>query len=121
MTETDLFHLPKEVRDGLLAARARDRRATGGRLRVQVGEDWYPIRAFDATGFEVAIDAAPKLRGLVEIHDGPTLLQTALIIACEADADVMRYEFKRVTAARADAPVDYERASEAPAGFLTAR
>ena len=121
MAEPDLSHLPKEVREGLARARARDRKLSGGRLRVEVGEAWYPIRSYDATGFEVALDVAPKLRGLVEIHDGPRLVRSALIVASEVVDGAMRYGFKRVTAARETAPLDYVVASEAVAGALPAR
>ncbi|WP_179378919.1 hypothetical protein [Jannaschia marina] len=121
ISEADLYHLPVEVREGLALARKRDRRATGGRLRVQMGETWFPIVTFDDAGFEVPLEAfagAPNLRGLVEIHDGPRLIRTVLIIAGEPTGDTMRYDFKRATAARAQAPVDYERASDIPAGYI---
>lgn len=122
MTEFDMYFLPAEVRDGLSLARARDRRATGGRLRVQMGDMWYPITAFDGDGFEVslrAFDGAPHLRGLVEIHDGPRMIRTVLVVAGEPSGDRMRYDFKRATTPRTQAPVDYERACDAPAGYLS--
>lgn len=118
VTEDDLFFLPKEVRDGLARARSRDRKASGGRLRVQAGEVWCPITAFDDEGFEVAIEVAPKLRGLVEIHEGPRLLRSVLIVATERSENMMRYTFKRTTAARTTAPLDYERSTEQPSGYL---
>lgn len=120
MAHADLSHLPIEVREGLQAARGRDRRVTGGRLRVQMGETWYPIRAFDETGFDVGLDVAPKLRGRVEIHDGPRVVRTALIVAEQPRDGVMRYGFKRITVARDTAPLDYERIVEAPAGYIAA-
>lgn len=122
MSESEIYHLPVEVRNGLALARARDRKATGGRLRVQMGDTWYPIVSFDASGFEVPMqvfDGAPPLRGLVEIHEGPRMIRSVLVIAGEPTGDTMRYDFKRATIPRTQAPVDYERASEAPAGFLT--
>lgn len=118
MAEVDHDVLPEAVRAGLLRARDRDRRATGGRLRVQVGEDWHPILAYDAAGFEVSLDAAMSLRGLVEIHDGPRHVHSALIVATEPVDGVMRYVFKRSTAARATAPLDYARDGDAPAGLI---
>ncbi|MEM8825163.1 MAG: hypothetical protein AAGF30_16265, partial [Pseudomonadota bacterium] len=118
MIDIESDALPKEVREGLERAREQDRRKTGGKLRVQVGDTWYPIRSFDQSGFEVGIDDAPKLRGLVEIHDGARMLRQALIIAGASTDDVMRYEFKRATASRSAAPVDYVRKSEAPVGYL---
>ena len=121
MARSELYFLPKEVREGLERARTRDRRISGGRLRVQVGEAWYPIRSYDPDGFEVAIDVAPKLRGLVEIHDGPRIVRSALVVADEISDGAIRYSFKRVTAARTRAPLDYEAALEAPAGYLPIR
>ena len=120
VSETDPFFLPADVREGLARARARDRRTTGGRLRVQVGDDWYPITAYDDSGFEVPLDVAPKLRGLVEIYDGPRLLRSVLIVAGGPSGDAMRYGFKRATAARTSAALDYERAGDAPAGYIAA-
>lgn len=120
-TRPERHFLPKEVREGLALAQDRDRKATGGRLRVQVGRDWYPIRSFDADGFEVALDAAPKLRGHVEIHDGARMLRAALIVAGEPSGDAMRYDFKRITAVRDGAALDYVRDVDAPAGFIAAQ
>ncbi len=114
-------YLPQEVRDGLARARDRDRRRSGGRLRVQVGDTWYPILRYDETGFEVALQTAPKLRGLVEIHEGPRFLRSVLIVATEPVGDAMRYVFKRATAARTSPPLDYERPSDEPLGYLTSR
>jgi len=119
MGQTDIQFLPKEVREGLAKARARDRKKTGGRLRVQMGDTWYPITSYDASGFDVELEVAPKLRGLVEIHEGANLLQSVLIVATEPEGEVMRYTFKRATAARMSPPVDYERAIEETAGFLS--
>ena len=64
------------------------------------------------------MDAAPHLRGLVEIHDGARHLRSALIVATEATGTTMRYVFKRSTAVRATAPLDYVREGAAPAGYL---
>lgn len=120
MTDDDLFLVPSEARESLSRAEARDRKASAGRMRVQVGEAWYPIAALDDAGFEVALDVAPKLRGLVEIHEGPRLLRSALIVAMGPIGDVMRYAFKRTTAPRMTAPLDYERTDALPSGYLAA-
>jgi len=121
VSESELFHLPASVREGLAMARRRDRKATGGRLRVQMGETWYPIVSFDASGFEVpleAFDGGPALRGLVEIHEGPRMIRSVLVVAGEASETTMRYDFKRTTLPRTQAPVDYERAVDVAAGYL---
>lgn len=121
MSDTDRIFLSKDVREGLARARANDRRKTGGKLRLQVGDAWYPVRSLDERGVEVALDIAPKLRGYVEIHDGPRVLRTALIIASEPRGDVMRYDFKRIARVHRTAPLDYVRDVSAPDGYLTAR
>ena len=118
MAEVEHDILPEAVLAGIARARDRDRRATGGRLRVQAGDDWHPILSYDAEGFEVPLDAALTLRGLVEIHDGARHLHSALIVATEPVAGAMRYVFKRSTAARDAAPLDYAREGDAPAGLI---
>ncbi|WP_299812836.1 hypothetical protein [uncultured Jannaschia sp.] len=120
MDETEP-HLPQEVREGLARARDRARRQTGGRLRVQMGDTWYPILSYDDAGFDVALQTAPKLRGLVEIHEGPRLLRSVLIVATEPVGTVMRYTFKRATAARTTAPLDYVRSGDEPLGYLASK
>lgn len=120
MTQDARVFLPKEVLDGLERARNRDRKVSGGKLRVQVGDAWYPIRSYDALGFEVALDVAPKLRGLVEIHDGARHVRSALIVAVEVVDGAMRYGFKRATSVRDTPPLDYEALVQAPAGYLPA-
>lgn len=122
MFQDDHSFLPREVLEGLVQARRLHRRKSGGGMRVQVGQAWYPIRAYDETGFEVARDDAPKLRGLVEIHDGARMVRSALIVAAETLDGAIRYGFKRATAVRSTQPLDYETGGEAPAGgYLTAR
>jgi hypothetical protein len=110
--------LSDEVRAGLDAARDRARRGTGGKLRVQIGDDWFPIRAFDATGFEVDLGAAPRLRGAVELHDGPRHVHSALIVATERRGDAIRYVFKRLTRVPDGQPLDYARETPEVAGLL---
>lgn len=117
---SDLFFLPEEVREGLERAQARDR-VRRGRLRVQTGDAWVPVTAIDATGFEVAQGHAPRLRGLVEVHDGARHVRTCLVVAAEpTPRGGMRYEFKRDTAVRHAAALDYVAEREAPAGYLAA-
>ena len=95
--------LPKEVREGLELARKRALRKSA-RLRVTVGDISFPVLDYRESGFALDIDDAPKLRGLVDIFDGARHLSQCLIVASEEDGDVMRYEFKRATAATDRAP-----------------
>jgi hypothetical protein len=104
MDHPELSHLPPEAERPRATAL---RSGPAARLRVRVGDTDYPIRACDATGFEIALDVAPKLRGLVEIYDGARMVRSALIVAGVPDGEVMRYDFKRATAFRRTAPLDY--------------
>jgi hypothetical protein len=58
------------------------------------------------------------MRGLIDIYDGPRHLYQALIVASARDGDMMRYEFKRNTAAATQAPVDFEQAPNRPVALL---
>ncbi|AHM03336.1 hypothetical protein roselon_00936 [Roseibacterium elongatum DSM 19469] len=109
--------LPKEFQDELAQARRRDRRKRATRF-VHVGDEAFAILHYTDHGFAVDAKDVPRLRGLIDIFDGPRHLYQALIVASEQDGDLMRYEFKRNTAAAATAPVDFERPGDAPAGLL---
>ena len=59
----------------------------------------FPVLDYRDSGFSLDIDNAPKLRGLVDLYDGSRHLYQCLIVASEEDGMLMRYEFKRSTAA----------------------
>ena len=109
--------LPKAVRDELATAQRQARRRRATRV-VHVGDEAYPILEMTERGFCVDAEDAPHLRGLIDIYDGPRHLYRALIVASEQDGDLMRYEFKRNTAAQTRAPVDFETPGEVVAGYL---
>ena len=109
--------LPKEIQDGLDQARKRDRRRKA-RLRVAVGELTFPVLEFREGGFALDIENAPKLRGLVDLYNGGCHLYQCLIVASEEDGTLMRYEFKRSTAAVDSAPLDFVREPTAPVAYL---
>jgi len=109
--------LPKEVREGLEAARKRDLRRKS-RLRVHVGDEVFPILRFWDSGFALDIENAPHLRGLVDIYDGGRHLYQCLIVASTEDAGEMSYEFKRNTAAIDKAPLDFIRPDNAPVALI---
>ncbi|MEM8730507.1 MAG: hypothetical protein AAGF79_11365 [Pseudomonadota bacterium] len=109
--------LPKDVRDGLDAARmAHLRKRT--RLRIIAGGESYPILRLWRSGFSVEADAVPALRGLVDVYDGTHHLYQCLIVASEADSGEMRYDFKRNTVAQDKAPLDHFRDPETPIAYL---
>ncbi|PID36303.1 MAG: hypothetical protein CR993_05530 [Rhodobacterales bacterium] len=111
-------YLSKEVLEGLEGARKRALKKKT-RLRVVVGFEAYPILEFDEEqGFALDIENAPKLRGLVDLYDGSRHLYQCLIIASEAEGDLMRYDFKQITAATDKAPKDFVEAEDAPVALI---
>ncbi len=111
-------YMSKEVREGLDAARMAAKKKAS-RLRVLVGDDFYPVLSLWKDGFAVEADTAPSLRGLVDLFDGGLHLYQCLIIASEADHGEIRYEFKRNTAATDKAPLDFYRDPTAPIALLS--
>lgn len=109
--------LPKEVREGLEAARKRDLKKKS-RLRVCVNEEVFPVLKFWETGFALDIERAPRLRGLVDLYDGSRHLYQCLIVASEEEAGQMKYEFKRNTAVADRAALDFARDENAPVGLI---
>lgn len=113
-----LEFLPKDVREGLDAARKREQRKRS-RLHVQVGDAVFPILRFWQDGFVLDGDLSPgKLRGLVDVYDGPRHVFQCLIVASSYEGADLVCEFKRATAVHDRAPLDYWRGSDAPAGYL---
>lgn len=113
-----LEFLPKEIRDGLETARKRDY-ARKSRLRVQVGEAVFPITRFWHDGFALDPALAPHLRGLVDIFDGAKHVFQCLIVASNTENGDLVYEFKRSTAVRDCAALDYYRDENAPVALLS--
>ncbi len=112
-----LEFLPKDIVEGLAKARLREA-SRKSRLRVQVGEAIFPLLRFWHDGF--ALDAAltPKLRGLVDVFDGSRHIFQCLIVASSQEHGELICEFKRNTAVRDSAPLDYWRDEHAPVGYL---
>ena len=63
------YFLPKEVQEGLEMARMADLKKKS-RLRVQVGDEIYPVLRLWHDGFALDAEHAPHLRGLVDLLDG---------------------------------------------------
>lgn len=109
--------LPKDVQAGLDAAR----RATGrrrNRLAVEADGQRYPVLRMWEKGFAVDIATVPMLRGLVDLYDGAHHLKRCLIVAASQEAFEMQYEFKQMTEASAEQPLDFERREDAPVALL---
>lgn len=112
-----LEFLPKEVRDGLEAARKKDLKKRS-RLRVRVDDEVFPILRLWDSGFALDAERAPQLRGLVDLYDGARHLYQCLIIASEEDDGLMKYEFKWKVDAQDDVPLDFAREEHAPVALI---
>jgi hypothetical protein len=110
--------LPKEVRDGLEAARKRDR-SRKTRLRVQLGEAVFPVLRLWDDGFALDADHAPRLRGLVDVYDGSRHICQCLIVASSIENGELICDFKRSTLAVDCPALDFWRDENAPVGYLT--
>ena len=113
-----LEFLPKEVRDGLDAARTRDMKRKS-RLRVELGGHVFPILRFWETGFAVDAARTAHLRGLVDVYDGARQVFQCLIVASTVENGELVCEFKRATAVRDTPALDFWRDENAPVGYLT--
>jgi hypothetical protein len=113
-----LEFLPKEVREGLEAARKRDMKRKS-RLRVEVADAVYPVLRFWDNGFALDADFSPsKLRGLVDVYDGSRHVFQCLIVASSIENGELVCDFKRATAVTDRAPLDFWRRDDAPVGYL---
>ena len=110
--------LPKEVRDGLEAARKRDRDRKS-RLRVQVGGAVFPVRRLSEGEMELDASLTPRLRGLVDLFDGARHIAQCLIVASAEERGVLVCEFKRQTAVTEGPALDYWRDENLPVALLT--
>jgi hypothetical protein len=110
--------LPPDVQAGLDAARKKAWR-DNHRLRVQAGEKIYRVLQAWDNGFSLESADAVALRGRVDLYDGSRHLSQCLIIASEEDGDVMRFEYKRMTDAMDEQPLDFERAADAPVALIS--
>lgn len=112
-----LESLPQSIWNELHQAQSKAA-AKKSRLRVEANGQSYRIERLTAEGFALDAVDAPKLRGLVDIYDAGRHLSQCLIVAASQDGDQMVYDFKRNTAAGDGAPLDFERAENAPIALL---
>ena len=110
-------HISPEVLEGLHKAKTQALRRSS-RLRVVVGEDFYPILRSWQGGFALAVDTVPFLRGTVEIHDGGKVLYECLIVCATVEGTELTYEYKRLTPAVTHPPVDFELPDNAPVALI---
>ena len=112
-----LEFLPKEISDGLQAARVLERRRKT-RLRVHSGEAVFPVLRFWHDGLTLDASLTPHPRGLVDVYDGARHIFQCLIVATSAENGELVCAFKRLTAVQDKAPLDYWRDDSLPVGYL---
>lgn len=110
-------YLPKELSDGLHEAR-KLAMAKASRLRVEADGLKFSVLRHWSTGFSVDAEGAPHLRGLVDLYEGSKRIAQCLIVAAAEEDGEMRYEFKRATASRDTAPLDFQQDEEAPVALI---
>lgn len=109
--------LSKEVQQGLDVARLAALKRSS-RLRIDVNGKMYPVLRMWGSGFALDAADAPRLRGLADLYNGTDHLFQCLIVATDQEAGEIRFEFKRATAVRDAAPLDFERAADAPVALI---
>jgi len=109
--------LSREVREGLEQARLLQRRRKS-RLRVQVGDAVFPVLRLWHDGMALDATLTPRLRGLVDVYDGSRPILQCLIVASSEQNGELVCTFKRSTAARDSAPLDFWRDDSGPVGYL---
>jgi len=112
-----LEFLPKEVREGLDAARKHDPRRRS-RLRVQVGETVFPVLRLSEDEMQLDASLTPHLRGLVDLFDGSRHIAQCLIVASTSEGGVLICGFKRSTNVTKGPALDYWRDENAPVALL---
>ena len=110
-------YLSKEVQQSLNEARAQRKRKKT-RYRVQFDGSMYPVLKLWDTGFSLGSEAAPQMRGLVDLFEGSNHFSRCLIIASDEQDGEVKFEFKRSTPPTDKAALDFARRPNAPVALL---
>ncbi len=97
--------LPQEVLSAMEAGRRKSRRARTRHLVVASARQ-HRIMELTETGFVIAADGLPHLRGYVEIMLGEELVARRLVVFAWARDGLVGYEFKHDASSR-ETPADY--------------
>ena len=112
--------LPEAVRKGLEEAQKAALKRSN-RLCIHVGDDVYRVNRLWDGGFSMAAKDAPKIRGHVQIYDGPRHLYQALVVASRDEEEERVFEYKWHQAALDRPAADFAMKQDMPAGLLTHR
>ena len=113
-------YLPPELQQDLRAAQSQQRQSKARFRLVWDGTDHKVTRLWE-TGFALDAQEAPKLRGHIDIYEGPRLILRGLIVAAEQVGDEVFFEYKRVSNRHDAPPADFVATRDGPAGLLTAQ
>ncbi len=109
--------LPPDVQAGLDAARKKSL-LRNNRLRIEAGDEEYRILRAWENGFALESDDAPYLRGLVDMYDGARHICRCLIVASGEEHGEKYFEYKLMTEATGEQPLDFYRPPDAPVALL---
>lgn len=109
--------VPEAVQRGLDSARL-SKLKKASRVRIETKDGHFRVLRLWQTGFSVALADAPRLRGRVDLYEGPTQLFQCLIIAANEEAGEMQYEFKRMTAVANGAARDFATETDMPVALI---
>jgi len=109
--------LPEAVRQGLEEARKAALKRKD-RLSVHDGDETYRIRRFWDGGFALDLQGSERLRGRVDVYDGPKHLYQCLVVNSVAEDGERVFEFKWLTPVASAPAADFVRPDFVPAGLL---
>lgn len=110
--------LPEAVRKGLEDARKAALKLNS-KLCVHDGDDVYRIVRMWGDGFALESGVADKLRGRIEVFDGPRHLYQCLVINSETVGNEQVFEFKWIHPVSDHPPLDFVREGFTPAALIT--
>jgi len=109
--------LPDAVREGLEEAR-KDALKRKDRLSVRDGDASYRIRRFWDGGFALDLEGSERLRGHIDIYDGPKHLYQCLVMSSVEEEHERVFEFKWATPVASGPAADFVRPDFVPAGLI---
>lgn len=112
-----LEYLTDDLREGLREAAIRKSRP-GGRLHLRLGEAVFPVSRLWSGGLSAKAAGLTRLRGLVDLYDGPRHIGHCLIVASVLEGGELVCEFKTYQPVNDTPPVDFERTGGVVSGYL---
>ncbi|SOC14117.1 hypothetical protein [Rhodobacter maris] len=109
--------LPNDILNGLQQARSRETKRPS-RLSVHAAGKVWPVLRRWVGGFSLDAEGVSKLRGHVDLYEGPRHISTALIMASEVEGSELLCTTKRETPVRQGPALDFVRDENAPVGYL---